>query len=269
MSLSCTSLPCLLLEPGPQRSDRTKRRSSGETILLVVPEGEGAGGKRGGGSRPHPSRSAGSPSSLGWLVRCPLRQGGRGRRGRKKKLPKLRASSSRGSCWSSSTTGTLLGVGSSHRHPCVSVWATSPRALRHVGECLPHVAFGFKDAATDSELTLMPVLRQQHVALAIEAEHPLSSPSSASTVLCGTKIDHGVLAVGHGTGVPSSMCGARPWRPCRWSRATKILTFVSCTSNSWTKVRLPKIHKTPTENDFESSKSPAKSGSWNKPSRQC
>ena len=36
-----------------------------------------------------------------------------------------------------------------------------------------------------------------------------------------------------------------------------------------TKVRLPKIRKTPPEVDFESSRSPAKSESWNKPSLQC
>ena len=36
-----------------------------------------------------------------------------------------------------------------------------------------------------------------------------------------------------------------------------------------TKVRLPKIHKTPPEVDFESSRSPAESESWNKPSLQC
>ena len=35
-----------------------------------------------------------------------------------------------------------------------------------------------------------------------------------------------------------------------------------------TVVRLPKIHKTPPEVDYESSRSPAKSESWNKPSRQ-
>ena len=36
-----------------------------------------------------------------------------------------------------------------------------------------------------------------------------------------------------------------------------------------TNVRLPKIHKTLPEVDFESSRPPAKSESWNKPSRQC
>ena len=42
---------------------------------------------------------------------------------RKKKLPKLRASSSRGSCWPHSTSGTV--VGSLYRHPCVSVRASA------------------------------------------------------------------------------------------------------------------------------------------------
>ena len=36
-----------------------------------------------------------------------------------------------------------------------------------------------------------------------------------------------------------------------------------------TNVRLPKIHKTPSELDFDSSRSQTKSESWNKPSRQC
>ena len=36
-----------------------------------------------------------------------------------------------------------------------------------------------------------------------------------------------------------------------------------------TTVPLPKIHKTPPEFDFESSRSPAKSASWNRPSLQC
>ena len=36
-----------------------------------------------------------------------------------------------------------------------------------------------------------------------------------------------------------------------------------------TNVRLPKIHKTPPDIDFESSRSPAKSESWNKPNLQC
>ena len=36
-----------------------------------------------------------------------------------------------------------------------------------------------------------------------------------------------------------------------------------------TSVRLPKIHKTLPEADFESSRSPAKTDSWNKPNLQC
>ena len=38
---------------------------------------------------------------------------------------------------------------------------------------------------------------------------------------------------------------------------------------SGTNVRLPKIHKIPPEVDFESSRSPAKSESWNRPNRHC
>ena len=36
-----------------------------------------------------------------------------------------------------------------------------------------------------------------------------------------------------------------------------------------TNVRLPKMHKTPPDVDFESSRSPAKSESWNNPSLHC
>ena len=170
------------------------RRSSGETLLLVVPLLRGGDGvddmavaylleeqevKR-RREEVHTGRSeVGTPLAAGGARVAPLcRAGAQAHRARPaglssvlfvkeeeeeeegKKLPKLRASSLRGSCWSSSTTGTLLGVGSSHRRPCVSVWATSPRALRHVAECLPHVAIGFKDAATDSELTAHQVRPQ-------------------------------------------------------------------------------------------------------------
>ena len=37
----------------------------------------------------------------------------------------------------------------------------------------------------------------------------------------------------------------------------------------WTNVRLPLIHETPPEVDFESSKSQAKSESWNRPNLKC
>ena len=50
----------------------------------------------------------------------------------------------------------------------------------------------------------------------------------------------------------------------------RILTFVSCTSDWWRQnVRLPKIHKTFLLVDFESSRSSAKTESWNKPNLQC
>ena len=173
------------------------RRSSGETILLVVPGGEGTGGKeeegavhKRAGAQAHRARSAGLSGVLFVKEEEEEEEG-------KKKLPKLRASSSRGSCWSSSTTGTLLGVGSSHRRPCVSVWATSPRALRHVAECLPHVAFGFKDAATDSELTARQVRRQY----CAERRSTMASLPLVMALVCPlpcAELDHGVLVVGHG-----------------------------------------------------------------------
>ena len=145
-----------------------------------------------------PSSSAGSPSSPGWLVRCPLRQGGKGRSGRKKNCPSFVLPLHAALGWSSSTTGTLLGGLFTQASLCLCV---SNRSTCSSSCCTvsPSCGYWFQGWCH----------RQR-----------ADSPSGASTVLCGTKIDNGVLAVGHGTGVPSSTCGAGQWRPCRWSRVT-------------------------------------------------
>ena len=58
------------------------------------------------------------------------------------------------------------------------------------------------------------------------------------------------------------------WSQTLWNCARQ--KFVSCTSNLLGQMFcFPEIHKTPPEVDFESSRSPAKSESWNKPSLQC
>ena len=58
------------------------------------------------------------------------------------------------------------------------------------------------------------------------------------------------------------------WPQTLWSCARQKFVFLHIQLTG-TNVLLPKIHKTPPEVDFESSRSPAKSESWNKPSLQC
>ena len=75
--------PGILAEPGPQRSDRTVRRSSGETPLLAVPVLAGGDGVDG--------------TALSFLVRRAVedRRRRRRRRGRRRKLRRRRTWSSR------------------------------------------------------------------------------------------------------------------------------------------------------------------------------
>jgi len=60
---------------------------------------------------------------------------------------------------------------------------------------------GFKDVAQNDVQALMSALMQGPVSIAVEADKPVfqSYKSGVMTGMCGTNLDHGILAVGYGT----------------------------------------------------------------------
>merc|ERR1711953_246031 len=60
---------------------------------------------------------------------------------------------------------------------------------------------GFKDVSADSEKEMMSALNQGPVSIAIEADKSIFQlyQGGVLTGLCGSSLDHGVLAVGYGT----------------------------------------------------------------------
>ena len=205
------SLPRLLLEPGPQRSDRTVRRSSGETLLLVVPLLRGGDGvddmavaylleeeevKR-RREEVHTGRSeVGTPLAAGGALVAPLcRAGAQAHRGRPaglssvlfvkeeeeeeegKKLPKA-------SCLLFTR---LLLVFLHNRYTSWCGLFTQASLCFCVGN---------KSTCSSSCCRVSPSCG--HWFQGCCHRQRADSASSASTVLCGAKIDHGVLSVGHG-----------------------------------------------------------------------
>ena len=60
---------------------------------------------------------------------------------------------------------------------------------------------GYTDVSKDNEQALMSAVAQQPVSIAIEADQSSFQfySSGVLTASCGTRLDHGVLAVGYGT----------------------------------------------------------------------
>jgi C1A family cysteine protease len=65
----------------------------------------------------------------------------------------------------------------------------------------------YTDVATNSDSALMSAIAQQPVSIAIEADQSSFQlyKSGVFTGTCGTKLDHGVLAVGYGTDAASGL----------------------------------------------------------------
>ena len=76
-------------------------------------------------------------------------------------------------------------------------------SLRFVASIPQDGVVDYTDVSTDSEQAMMSAVAQQPVSIAIEADQysfQLYS-SGVFTASCGTRLDHGVLAVGHGSEV--------------------------------------------------------------------
>jgi len=77
--------------------------------------------------------------------------------------------------------------------------ATGPNACK--SETSVMTISGFKDVPANSETALMSAIVQQPVSVAVEADQSVFQFYSGGVMnsLCGTALDHGVLAVGYGT----------------------------------------------------------------------
>merc|ERR1719326_423794 len=64
----------------------------------------------------------------------------------------------------------------------------------------PGAVTGFHDVASNTQ-ALMSAVMQHPISIAVEADKPVfqSYHSGVMTGMCGTKLDHGILAVGYGT----------------------------------------------------------------------
>ena len=71
---------------------------------------------------------------------------------------------------------------------------------QEAAEGYAHIS-SFKDVATNSDAALMTAIVQQPVSVAVEADQDSFQlyTGGVMTAVCGTNLDHGVLAVGYGT----------------------------------------------------------------------
>ena len=85
------------------------------------------------------------------------------------------------------TSGTTGKPGSCNQKACNKVKKSAPAS--------------FKDVQVNSDAAMMTALAQQPVSVAIQADMKEFQlyQSGVFTIECGSKLDHGVLAVGYGT----------------------------------------------------------------------
>jgi len=82
---------------------------------------------------------------------------------------------------------------------------TARNGVCHASGCTAGIpkggVVGFKDVSSDDEEALMDAVAQQPVSVAIEADQMAFQLYSGGVMngTCGTKLDHGVIAVGYGT----------------------------------------------------------------------
>ena len=130
-------------------------------------------------------------------------------------------------------------------------------ATTYAGSCtvgLPQSdVVGFKDVITESGLVMMSALGQQPVSMVIEADQSFFQvqKTGAITATCETELDHGVLAVCHGTECGTDEWNAiflfsvtgQMWPLVRYSiESCRVLVSIACTSIFPSQHHLCRLH---------------------------